>query len=237
MKHLSLTLIGLILTLFSLAQVTFYKDVVSDGIPEVDRKVINSNLKWIYTNEYIEVYNQNMNLQKTITFASLSGQKRISLLAINLFTTNDLYEFIVSIDGQSYVYDENEQLVFDFGEYHPVSVSGNLLLAYTDFYNENLGRYQYKFRYYTLGGSTENIVKLTIGATINSYPNPTNDFLNIIYSVDRNEQLYIYNMNGQLIQSYDLNPKNNSLQISTSQLESGAYIFMYGHNSGSFIVD
>ena len=63
-----------------------------------------------------------------------------------------------------------------------------------------------------------------IATAIHLYPNPTSDLLNIQHDTNSIGAVTIYNMKGQLIQSYLLAQSTNTTQISLGDFDAGTYI-------------
>jgi hypothetical protein len=74
------------------------------------------------------------------------------------------------------------------------------------------------------GGSfTDVTYEIPMEKSINIYPNPANNILNIDYSVSSNSALFeIYNISGQLVQSGNLS-KGKTRKIDVSDYNSGIY--------------
>ena len=61
--------------------------------------------------------------------------------------------------------------------------------------------------------------------TFNIYPNPNNGEFVFAYEIEQNAQLIIYNITGQKMVSFDLQPESNTLRIVENELENGIYFY------------
>ncbi|MCD7971539.1 MAG: T9SS type A sorting domain-containing protein [Candidatus Azobacteroides sp.] len=70
------------------------------------------------------------------------------------------------------------------------------------------------------------------------YPNPAKEFITIEYSPEnQTEYMYIYNLEGNIMDYIILHPDSNRLTLNVSSYPSGTYIFAHRKNSGKFIVE
>ncbi len=79
----------------------------------------------------------------------------------------------------------------------------------------------------------------TILNSINLYPNPANDELNILFNARINvdlDRILIYNSIGQLIREEEISFKNNQATIKTSNLKSGVYYLNLNGINKRFVI-
>ena len=62
------------------------------------------------------------------------------------------------------------------------------------------------------------------GQDIEIYPNPTSDILNLRLKTNTNSRIELYNLQGELINSWKVESNNSNLQLDISQLEVGVYV-------------
>ena len=60
---------------------------------------------------------------------------------------------------------------------------------------------------------------------IQAYPNPANQFANIVYDLNENSEMVIYNILGEKIESYQMNRGAGIVKINTANFKSGTYIY------------
>lgn len=66
--------------------------------------------------------------------------------------------------------------------------------------------------------------------TLNSFPNPVTDLLNINYAIENNfkvAKLIVYDMLGKKIKEYSINDKHGVLKIATDDLSEGLYFYTF----------
>ena len=60
---------------------------------------------------------------------------------------------------------------------------------------------------------------------IEAYPNPANQFANIVYDLNEDSEMILYNILGEKVESYQLNSGEGRFKINTAILKSGTYIY------------
>ena len=81
------------------------------------------------------------------------------------------------------------------------------------------------FSVHYIGTSTSVEEKLTSNISIKAFPNPANQFCKIAYDVKEDSEIYLYNIIGERIESYHINTGSGSINIDTSNLKNGTYIY------------
>ncbi|MFV0599150.1 MAG: T9SS type A sorting domain-containing protein [Bacteroidales bacterium] len=182
----------------------------------------------------IDIYNEDCVLEKRVT--GLPTFDYIPFLSKNVFTLSGKYEFVLAFLNSTAsryefrLYNEDGQLLFDFGEYSPSVFKGNKLIAYCSSSNGN------QVKIYNVAGS----INLTSTEDINSklliYPNPASSMINIQYSVSSMQEMAIRDINGRVIENILLDPGQKEIGLNVSGWAKGVYIYSYGGSTGKFIV-
>jgi len=98
----------------------------------------------------------------------------------------------------------------------------NMSAANGNLYLDTIQGYLNPRMYLTLGLGTALSVNELIAQTTEIYPNPANNILNIVSYTVGIENIYIYNTNGQLVLTNEVNA--NQIRLNTSTLSKGVYI-------------
>jgi len=106
--------------------------------------------------------------------------------------------------------------------------------------NETVGDVTIKYRLADVGNNANDIVfyvtymadaSASVVENFNSvnkievYPNPANQEANIVYNLNDNSELILYNILGVKIENYFISRGVGSIKIKTANLESGTYIY------------
>ena len=74
-------------------------------------------------------------------------------------------------------------------------------------------------------GVITGVEELNSNIKIEAYPNPANQFCTIAYDVKEDLEIYLYNIIGERVGSYHINTGTGSINIDTSSLKNGIYIY------------
>ena len=182
----------------------------------------------------VEIYNESCLWEKRVS--GLPTFMYITFLSKNLFTLSGKYEFVLMIlntttNKYEYkLYNEDGQLVFDFGSYSPASFKGNKLIAY--YSSSNV----YQVKIYNVAGT------IGLNAVENgnnkfcAYPNPASSLITIKYSVSGMQEMIIRDINGRVIENVLLDPTQVEIGLNVSGYAKGVYIYSYGTSTGKFVV-
>lgn len=69
-----------------------------------------------------------------------------------------------------------------------------------------------------------------------SYPNPASLQVNIPLNSAQNGVLRVYNISGQMVESININTRNEYYTLSLDKYQSGVYLYEYNEDKGKFIV-
>lgn len=222
---------------------------------------INTNDQTMYynyntTTNVLTLYANDYSLYKSITIAPPAGFKTPTLIggsiSTKIFNTDNLVEFCFSFITTStsnpyeyklLLYNENLQVIKDFGNRMSLfifktvdnqtkcsvtgyTVSGSQITYYQDIYH--------------LPGNLPVDVFNELLSTIEQtpFPNPTNTFIIIPFSLEEKEttMLDIFNQNGQIIYSKKINRDEKSIKYDVSGLNPGLYFYQYNNVREKFIV-
>lgn len=182
----------------------------------------------------VEIYNENCIWEKRVS--NLPTFMYITFLSKNLFTLSGKYEFVLmnlNTNTNKYeyrLYNEDGQLVFDFGSYSPVSFKGNKLIAYCS----NSTGYQVKI--YNVAGTIGLNAVENVNNKFFAYPNPASSIITIKYSVSGMQEMFIRDINGRVVENVLLDPAQVEIGLNVSGYSKGVYLYSYGNSTGKFIV-
>jgi len=109
-----------------------------------------------------------------------------------------------------------------FFEANAILGNPNMSATRGNLYLDTIQNYLNPRMYLTLGLGTGLSLNELIAKTTEIYPNPANNFLNIISYTVGIEKINIYNMKGQIVLNREVN--NNQKSINISSLKNGIYI-------------
>ena len=187
----------------------------------------------------LKIFNENFVLEKTIS--NLPTFSYVGYMSKNLFSLNNKYDFlllIINTTTNTYewkLYNEDKQLLFNFGEWMPFFFVKNKLFAYkTEYVNNHLN---YTTKIYNLPGQLNSSSELIVNKSNSfAFPNPAENVININYNTNKMEEMHIIDLNGNIIENYLLDPSLKTIQINVSNYSKGIYIYRLGDTTGKFIV-
>lgn len=182
----------------------------------------------------INIYNENFVIEKTVT--GLPTFSYVSLLTKNVFTLSGKYEFVLgtlnstTIRYEYTLYNEDGQLLFDFGEHVPHYFKGNKLIAYCSSCSAN------QIKIYNIAGSVELNAAENGNNQLLVYPNPASSLINIQYNVSGMQEMVIRDINGKVIENILLDPGQKEIGLNVGGWNKGVYVYSYGGVAGKFVV-
>lgn len=201
------------------------------------------------------IYNSSFQLVKEITLPSsitngYAPDMGVTILGKHLINTDEKIEFFVQLPyttsqddyehPHSYIINEDGEIVYDFGidnyvwfwsgGIHKV---GNQLRAIAE---SNNG-----IQIYSLGGNYNPSTMVTYPQPIvspNPYPNPSRNTISLPYMLQPGEtsQLRVFNMNGQLLETFNIGSDFDKVLLNVSGYPKGTYIYTYNGISKKFVV-
>lgn len=198
------------------------------------------------TNPIISIYYLNHTLEKRITIPIKSGIRtvyNVSYISKSLFDCDSSnYEYLVEL-GQS-KHGAGDNYIRVFGE------NGNILFkqdsagltgysrfeTFTPIVNTSQGtkfivsHNKGYFKVYSLCGklSTQSLKEESANNHLYAYPNPAQNTMTIEYRLPENNllgSLEIYNINGSLIESFNIDNTFSNVLLDVSKYESGSYYY------------
>lgn len=193
------------------------------------------------------LYNSNYSLYKTVVVDFPSGytMQSVSALGRHIINTDDKAEFFVSaIHPTTYKYaakiiNEDGIVILDLGQvgscfYGGVYKIGNQLrlsILKKDSYNQT--------EVYICQGNYNAVASFeNENYTMQPYPNPTTTLINLPYHIDKGtvSTIKIYNINGQLVDSYNIGGDFEMITIDVNNYAKGVYVYEYNGISNRFVV-
>jgi hypothetical protein len=136
--------------------ITLYKEFPNAATFPSTRVINTTDYHTRLDTTTINIYDENFILVKSIT--GLPAHTSALQVSKNLFTTSGKYEFLLLIQGQHKLYNEDKQMLYDFGEYSPYTSYGNKLIMYK--YTSVSGQLVADTRIYTIQGQQDLSISL-----------------------------------------------------------------------------
>ena len=202
---------------------------------------------FICQNEYnIKLYNTDYSLYKNIEIIPPTGYSAsIDYFTKKLFNDDNKIEFMVTFHSLTAnmeklcLCNEDGTILKDFGEartirYSVYKVDEQWKLFLYKYENEN-----YAVEIYSLPGKISNAVP-QVGNNIfqSPYPNPANSTITLPYQLNQGETstMRIYNLNGQLIESKQIDATFDKILLNVSNYRKGLYLYEVNGVSKRFVV-
>lgn len=210
---------------------------------------------------HIKIYNPDYSLHSNLTynFTPPAGYKVAAVFpSKNLYNTDDNYEFVVTFIKTTYVsydneyykvilYDINGNVIKDFGLGNSLSVNSYFyiinnqykLIVYRTVYDANHISITQSEIYSVPGTPPSTALKSATISTLQAYPNPANTIVTLPYQLKQGETsvMRIYNMDGQLIESKQLDSVFDKILLNVSGYPKGVYVFEVKGVSSRFVVN
>jgi hypothetical protein len=209
-------------------------------------------------NKQCRLYNNDHSLWKTINLSIPANYYLcdIQYVTEDLFNTDNLIEMLyVSCNYNTslayYTYDtriinENGTTLFSmpgagYSYIYPAETGSKLLVWFYDFsvFPETVNTMVYSIPGQVYTAMADDIENSDISQP-GAYPNPAYGEVNIPYALPANvmqAELKLYTMNGTLVKSYTIDHTFNSIQVKTSELPAGLYVYRIdsdGYKSEAF---
>lgn len=205
-------------------------------------------------NYNIEFYDSNFQLVKSTSFSSspiFSNGETIDYIYVHvlgkhIFNTDDKFELYVTTvvtsdvneSVHNYVINEDGDILYDFGEcglmlYTIHKVGNQLRVIGSDSNHPTV--------IYALGGNYDPSTMVTYTQPenfSNPYPNPSRNTITLPYTLPSGEssQLRVFNMSGQLVETFNIGSNFDKIQINVSNYPKGTYIYTYNGVTKKFVV-
>jgi len=113
------------------------------------------------------------------------------------------------------------------GHYHPNGHAGTSVINYKFYNNGNIND-TLSFTI-TFDGSGDAVNELDADALISAYPNPTTQYVNISYKLNKIQtgNLVVYNALGTKVLMEDVSSANGQINLDLSQLPKGIYLYRF----------
>ncbi|TAJ12034.1 T9SS C-terminal target domain-containing protein [Marinilabiliaceae bacterium JC017] len=226
----------------SFGQVTFeHTYQVGEEFNSHNAFVVNDIL-YYYSNDKnnVYLYNEQHELIKTITLENTASLQKILIPSDKLFNTDSKIEFIAYFFSESTqdnlrLYNEDGLMIKDLGKCskaYYIKAPDNTYKLFT--YSEGTNT----INVYGLEGSLTSIQEEILKKSIQAYPNPAKNYINIPINSKTNEKttLTITNQNGSVIKQKEVEPNETVIKVNTSEYNKGVYFYNHQTNSGKFIV-
>ena len=205
----------------------------------------------------IYLYNPNYSLYKTVSINLPSGYSnaQATVLGKHLINTDDKVEFFVTAynSNNSYnslytamIVNEDGTMIQHFGYSYTISylgiyvVEGQLRLSILKAtYNEQSYQTSYQTEVYVCQGNYSAVASFgEDDIMLRPYPNPTTTLVNLPYHIEKGtvSTINIYNVGGQLIESYNIGGDFERITIDVNNYAKGIYIYEYNGISNRFVV-
>ena len=263
MKRL-LLLVLLLSALFANAQITLLHTFEEDGASACSPTIVEDVGAYYYVTDSTDeggihhyptfyYYDSNFNFYKSFQF-EVGRYEDISLFPTrHLIDTDDELEFIVRESSltsygyivHSYIMEEDGTIIYDFDNAKELVVGSSFefvlvnneirLLRNVSYYDG--GTHDNELEVYGTGGnySAEEFHLVTNSV---AYPNPARSNITLPYELEDGETatMSIYNLNGQLIERFEIGSHFNQIQLNVNRYSPGIYLYEYKGRSNKFVV-
>lgn len=240
MKKIKLIILALLASTSLNAQITLENTYNVSGSTAylTALELSNSGYKYVVTEPslfQVKLYNTNHSLWKTISVPTISGYTLIGVYNISegLFNIDNQVECVAYYADytanpvQLYVkvIDENGTVIKDIPNRSYAGVVSTSANTFKLIVNDN----DMLREVYSLPGTSSNLGIPNDGVTEIiglSYPNPSTQFITIPYNLNENSDLgiiKIYNVNGQIIETFNIDSNFNNLVLDISNYSAGSY--------------
>ena len=197
------------------------------------------------------LYNSNYSLYKTVVLNLPSGYTLSNVFSLgkHLINTDDKAEFFINASNSNSTYlskivNEDGVVIQELGQ-GSSSCSG-IYKAGTqlrlNIIKSSVGQnYQvsYQTDVYICHGNYNAVASFeNENTTMQPYPNPTTTLINLPYHIDKGtvSTINIYNINGQLVDSYNIGGDFEMITIDVNNYAKGIYVYEYNGISNRFVV-
>ncbi len=213
-------------------------------------------------NNQLKLYNSDYTLYKTINLNLPSGYSLQQAYSIgkHIINTDDKVELSVSaINSNAFsnqepnnystmlIINEDGQVIHNFGYNYLISftslirTNNQLKLALLEYHQENNNTTTYHYSVYSCSGnySPEDAVSEPhSNSTMHPFPNPTMSRINLPYKLEegKTSSIRIYNLNGQLMDTFNIGSDFEFISIDVSNYAKGVYVYEYNGISNKFVV-
>lgn len=219
------------------AQITLTNTI--NSLSPVSKSIWNTNcIYYAPDSNTLKIFDENFVLEKTIS--NLPTFSYVGYMSKNLFSLNNKYDFMIIVRNatntcECKLYNEDKQLLFNFGDLSQWLVVNNKLFTYKLEVVNN--HYNYTTKIYNLPGQLNSSSELIVNKSNSfAFPNPAENVININYNTNKMEEMHIIDLNGNIIENYLLDPSLKTIQINVSNYSKGIYIYRLGDTTGKFIV-
>lgn len=251
MRNLKITALALLATTSINAQInlehTYSLSATNSTLTTI--QLANSGYKFVLNEpslNQVKLYNTNHSLWKTITIPTIPGFTLSNVMHIseNLFNLDAqvecvAYYYNISTTPAQYytkIINENGTVIKDFPDKIPAGVVATASNTFKFIVSDaNLIR-----EVYSLPGTSSNLgvfdnEETSVGF---SYPNPASQFITLPYHLNGTNTgiMTIYNLTGQVIESFDVDTTFDSILLDVSNYPSGMYLYgIEGMGTGTFV--
>lgn len=249
MKKILIILIVMFISYFEMnAQINLEHTFITNNIYIFPFSTETQTMYSYYDNNIIYFYNENYSLYKSVNVPIQNGYVLIVgyYPTTVLFNSDNLIEFIASYQKDDYtnfisiIYNENGIALKTFDNSFTMYVystknSGYRMnvTKYTDYPDE------FVTEVYSLPGTLTAINEFDKSyLASNPFPNPAKEGVYLPYKLNESEttEMYIFDSNGEFIESYMIGGHFNKIRLNTSTYIPGIYIYKYKNESNKFIV-
>lgn len=211
---------------------------------------------FVANDHQICMYNPNYTLYKTIDVNLPQGYSlsSISSAGKHIINNDDKVEFFVSANnnqiGNNYytamIINEDGQIINNLGYNYMtfcmgfINVNSQIKMILMEYQQNNSSTITYSYSVYSCYGnySPNNAIQSFSNIIATPYPNPAVNIINLPYKLmsGKTSVIKIYNMNGQMMDSYNIGSDFEAISIDVSRYAKGVYTYEYDGISNKFIV-
>lgn len=205
-----------------------------------------------------KLYNLDHSISKESTIKSpTNGSTLVSMFyfTTNFFNNDGKVEFLACWTEKDYskyylyLYDEEGNMLYDFGEVYDLYMYGNEELKEGDFYYAGTNKLKlrkpkssnntYPCDIYSFGGTYNSLSNLKISKEENAYPNPAKNKITIPYKLKNADKsvLRVYNIDGKMVTQKTIDTNFDNIQLDVTNFSKGTYIYKYQNITDKFVVN
>ena len=212
---------------------------------------------FIATEHQINMYKADYTLYKAIDVTLPQGYSLSSVATAgkHLINTDDKVELFISASSSqmsnnnstALIINEDGQIIHNFGYNYMINsmgfhnVNGQIKMLVMDYQYTNQQTLSYLYSVYSCYGNFTPSGITTLPTTLDvvkPYPNPAVNMINLTYKLEpgRTSVIRVYNMNGQLMDSFNIGSDFEAITVDLSRYAKGIYTYEYDGISNKFIV-
>jgi hypothetical protein len=188
------------------------------------------------TTNIMRIYNEQHSLVKTINLPTRPN--RINFITDKLFNQDNLIEILYNDDNNLILINENSNVIQTIQDRQFARIIKTVNNNYKLLASANSQENTLLYDVYSLSGTLSTLQEDTyLNKSFIGYPNPTESTINISNKLPKGEKgvLEIFDSIGKIVITRNVIGGNNEIEIDTSKLSNGTYIYKLNGETNKFI--